>query len=195
MNRKRIIFTALVAIVFVLLVAYIRHNTTEPKNSTPIVLNVVPEAPKEAVPRETPTPRSETDQIALQPSPKPMTESSPKPSDRLPKFSEGEPVKAKGLAASIDWLGVNEAARFPFAQLRSNAVRLSPSESWKPRTIASREEAVAHLNVSLSMAVKPSVAFEDNEFFYFSGGNTAYPVKDFSKGVAISKATGEIIAW
>lgn len=194
MKRKLIIFTALAAIAFVLLVAYIRH-TTEPKTSTPVVLNVVPEAPKKAVPRETPTLRPEIDQIALQPSPKPMTENSPKPNDRLPEFSEGEPVKAKGLAGSIDWLGVNEAARFPFAQFRSNAVRLSPSESWKPRTIASREDAVAHLNVSLSMAVKPSVAFEDTEFFYFSGGNTAYPVMDFSKGVAISKATGEIIVW
>lgn len=194
MKRKLTIFTALAAIAFALLVAYIRH-TTEPKNSMPVVVNVVPEAPKEAFPRETPTPRPEIDQIALQPSPKPMTESSPNPNDRLPKFSEGEPVKAKGLAGSIDWLGVNEAASFSFVQFRSNAVRLSPSESWKPRTIASREDAVAHLNVSLSMAVKPSVAFEDNEFFYFSGGNTAYPVKDFSKGVAISKATGEIIAW
>ena len=45
------------------------------------------------------------------------------------------------------------------------------------------------------MAVQPSVGFEDNEFFYFSGGNTAYPVKDFSKGIAISKDTGEISAW
>jgi hypothetical protein len=194
MKRKLIIFTVLAAAAFVLLVVYI-SRTTEPKNSTPVVLNVIQEAPKEAVPRETLSPRGKIEQIALQPSPKSITESSPMPNKSLPKFSEGELVKAKGPASFIDWLGVNEAARFPFAQFRSNAMRLSPSESWKLRTIASREEAVAHLNLSLSMAVKPSVAFEDKEFFYFSGGNTAYPVKDFSKGIAIRKDTGEISAW
>ena len=34
------------------------------------------------------------------------------------------------------------------------------------------------------MALLPTVGFEDKEFFYFSGGNTAYPVNDFSKGMA-----------
>jgi hypothetical protein len=194
MKRNLITFTVLAAGVFVLWVACI-SRTTAPKNSAPVVLNVIKGAPREAVPRETPSPRAEIEKIALQPSPKPMTESSLKPNNRLPNLIEAEPFKAKGLASSIDWLGVNEAARFPFAQFRSKAVRFSPPESWKPHTIASREEAVAHLNVSLSMVVKPSVGFEDSEFFYFSGGNTAYPVKDFSNGISISKDTGEISAW
>lgn len=58
-----------------------------------------------------------------------------------------------------------------------------------------RDEAVAHLEVNVSMALRPAIAFEDDAFFYFSGGTTAYAVKDFSKGMAISKATGEISEW
>jgi len=193
MRRNLIFFTALVAGALVLLVAYIKptsHSTT----STSVVLDVVSKVPEEAVPQATPPRRPETALITPHPSPQPITDSSLKPNDRLPKFSEAEPLRAKGLAGSIHWLGANEASRFPFDQFRSNAVRLS-SDSMKQRTIASREDAVAHLEVNLSMAVRPTVAFEDDDFFYFSGGNTAYPVKDFSKGIAINRATGEITAW
>lgn len=193
MRRNLILFTVLLVGALVLSVAYIRR-TPHPANSSPVVLEGAPKVPKEAIPQATPIRHTEITQITPQPSPPPMTESSPKPNDRLPKFSEGEPVRAKGLAGSIQWLGANETARFPFDQFRSKAVRIS-SDSLKQRPIASREDAVAHLNINLSMALRPSVAFEDDEFFYFSGGNTAYPVKDFSKGIAINKATGEITAW
>jgi hypothetical protein len=195
MKMRTIAFTALAVGALVLLFAYTRFSSTSTIPST-VVFEATPIVRKEVIPQApTLSARPETAQSTPQPTPPPMTENSPKPNDQIPNFSQAQPVRAKGLAQSIRWLDANEAASFPFDKFRSTAVRLSPSDSWKPRIIAGREEAINYLNTNHSMARLPTVAFEDDEFFYFSGGNTAYPVKEFSRGIAVSKATGEITAW
>ena len=111
------------------------------------------------------------------------------------EFVRAHPLSERDSAAGVRWLSATEAARFQFDQFRSKAMRLSTSESWRPRIIRIREDAITYLNKSLSMALSPSIAFEDTAFFYFSGGNTAYEVKDFSQGIVISRATGDLMTW
>jgi hypothetical protein len=112
----------------------------------------------------------------------------------LTQYADAKPLKAEGLANTVRWVSEKEVGYVSLRKLRAKAARIS-SASMKPRAIESRDAAVAHLEINLSMAVRPAVAFEDAEFFYFSGGNTAYVVTDFSSGIAINKATGEIVSW
>ena len=117
------------------------------------------------------------------------------PSVAVRDVSHAHLPRATDSAAGVRWLSAAEADRFQFGQLRSKAEFFSTSESRRPRIIKSREDAITHLNTSLSMALSPSVAFEDEAFFYFSGGNTAYAVRDFSQGIAINRATGDLLTW
>lgn len=133
--------------------------------------------------------------VQVTPEPPPQT---PQPSSLANRwseqFAEGKPVREKGLARSVRWLNSEEASHMSFAQLPAKFKKLL-ADPLKRRQIGSRDEAVAHLEVNVSMALRPTVALEDDAFFYFSGGTTAYAVKDFSKGMAVSKATGEIFEW
>jgi hypothetical protein len=117
------------------------------------------------------------------------------PSVGVRDVSHAHLLRATDSAAGVRWLSAAEADRFQFDQLRSKAVFFAASESRRPRIIKSREDAIAYLDTSLSMALSPSVAFEDEAFFYFSGGNTAYAVRDFSQGIAINRATGDLLTW
>lgn len=124
-----------------------------------------------------------------------MDEGKSNPSVGVRDVSHAHLVQATDSAAGVRWLSAAEADRFQFDQIRSKAVFFSTSESRRPRIIKSREDAITYLNTSLSMALSPSVAFEDKAFFYFSGGNTAYAVSDFSQGIAINRATGDLLTW
>lgn len=113
---------------------------------------------------------------------------------RFAQFASGRQLRENGLANTVLWLSEADVAGVDFKKIRSKASNLMNSPE-KTKAIGSREEAVAHLEVNLSMAERPTAAYEDNEFFYFSGGTTAYPVRDFSRGLMVSKATGQIREW
>jgi len=102
---------------------------------------------------------------------------------------------AKGWrGVKLKWLDEAEAAPIKFDTIQKNSrVIIGSQKSGTP--IKSRAEAAAHLDIHISMAMRPNVAFENDQHFFFSGGTTAYPVTDFSKGLAVKKANGEITTW
>jgi len=56
------------------------------------------------------------------------------------------------------------------------------------------DEAITFLKY-LSLARFPSACFEYDGVYYFSGGNSAKPIKDFSSGFAIRKGEPKIYTW
>ena len=70
---------------------------------------------------------------------------------------------------------------------------VQPSPEQGP--VKSAEEAFSLMNFNISMAYLPDVYFEDDDFFYFSGGTRAYRVVDFSTGIAVKKADRSITSW
>ena len=109
-------------------------------------------------------------------------------------YSNATLIRASDLKNSIKWLDKSEAASIPFDQIRSKASSLTSSEA-KRKAVRTKKEAVAHIEANLAMAKRPAAAYEDDNFFYFSGGTTAFVVRDFSTGLTVSKATGEIKGW
>lgn len=97
------------------------------------------------------------------------------------------------MAKQVHWLDTNDA-KVDFNEIQKKALKVT-KESFQPTPIRSREDAILHLNNSVSMAQRPSVAFEDEKFYYFSGGTMVRSVTDFSTGFVVSKETGEIITW
>ena len=94
----------------------------------------------------------------------------------------------------IKWLSEADAAKIDFGAIQSlSKVIAGTKDGGTP--IKSREEAAGHLNIHVSMAMRPSIGFENNEYFFFSGGNTAYPLNDFTKGLGVRKVDGGIISW
>lgn len=95
--------------------------------------------------------------------------------------------------SEVRWLAEPDAQKIPWLQLRTKAKR--PRDLAKSAPIASRERAYEYLMSQVSMAMPPRVAYEDDEWYYFSGGTRAYRVDDFSTGMMVSKAMGEIRSW
>lgn len=56
-------------------------------------------------------------------------------------------------------------------------------------------KAFERMHNNVSMASIPTKFCEDDEFFYFSGGNTAHEILDFSSGIAVSKKDGSMASW
>jgi hypothetical protein len=56
-------------------------------------------------------------------------------------------------------------------------------------------EAFNWMHKNVNMACIPKKYIEDDEFFYFSGGATAYEVLDFSSGIAVSKKDRSVKSW
>jgi hypothetical protein len=94
----------------------------------------------------------------------------------------------------IEWLDEAGAAPIKLSTIQKSA-KVLIRRQMDGAPIKSRAEAAAHLDIHISMAMRPNVAFENDQHFFFSGGTTAYPVTDFSKGLAVKKANGEITSW
>jgi len=110
------------------------------------------------------------------------------------KYSEAKLLQKKDLSFPIRWLNDVEIRGVSLIDLRAKSKPVS-SKFGKLKPISTKKEAVNHLNMNISMALRPSTAYEDAECYYFSGGTTAYAVHDFSKGILIRKQDGEISIW
>ena len=77
--------------------------------------------------------------------------------------------------------------------IKTGPIVVRPRSEQKP--IATVKDAISFLNISVSMAYTPKDYFEDEDFFYFSGGTTANRVEDFSTGFAVSKVDKSITSW
>lgn len=70
--------------------------------------------------------------------------------------------------------------------------RTSNDKEGGPQTI---EEAAAYLSRRINMACPPTICFEYQDVFYFSGGAAAQPIEDFSSGLAVRKGEPTIYEW
>ena len=77
--------------------------------------------------------------------------------------------------------------------LKAGSTFVQSSPEHEP--IRSVEEAFSLMHININMAYVPESYFEDDDFFYFSGGTTANRVTDFSTGFAVSKADRSITSW
>jgi len=190
MNSKFILLILLLAGVLWFCLAHIVN--TSPSEVPPAVRFQAPQSLPVGVASSVPS-GGQPQHVAPphQPLTSPMPENALNSSDTLPKFSQAQPV---GNSGTPRWLTINDVASIPLAKYRSMAKPIT-SSSVKPRNINGREDAASHLNLNVAMALRPSVAFEDTDCYYFSGGTTAYPVNDFSCGVIVQKATGVISSW
>lgn len=110
-----------------------------------------------------------------------------------PGVSESPDAKPIDRFGIIRWLDADEVEELPLVQFRAKALR--DDLSLAPKLIGTREEAFNRFYRNMGIACAPTVACEDEVFYYFSGGTTAHPVTDFSKGILVEKATGEIGRW
>ena len=100
----------------------------------------------------------------------------------------------KSLFKRLQWLNKGDVTLIDFKKIRAKA-SVTKFESTKGVIFDSREKAADYLEHHVAMAVEPKVAYEDDEYFYFSGGTRTHDVNDFSTGLGIKKATGELINW
>ena len=198
MKRNVTVFIGVIIGLFLMLVIYLMlHSKFATVTSEPVpretkkieqVEKVVSASPmsNEDVNIESPDPNHED---LPTPQPFPLHEES-KPATHLKQHADAKPPQGNELPFAIDWLSASEAVRMPTKDILSKS-RVKSKESFEPRLITTRQEAVIHLNVNISFADTPSRAFESSDYFFFSAPLT----QDFSAGFILNKKTGEISIW
>jgi len=98
-----------------------------------------------------------------------------------------------GRMAGVEIIEVDKQLE-PVLQNIVMKIRILRSDRGK-KGVENIQEAAEFLYYNLSMAYPPSLCVSWKEWFFFSGGTTAYSVTDFSSGLAIKKGESIIYFW
>lgn len=69
------------------------------------------------------------------------------------------------------------------------------TENGKPHKTVTEAFERIFKNVSMTRGSVPEKYFDDDEFFYFSDGQTGGEILDFTFGIAVSKKDGSMVSW
>jgi hypothetical protein len=102
-------------------------------------------------------------------------------------------MKEQGNGINPEWLSSSDVVGINFGKIIGAATLRVLGD--RQRRVQSREEATKYIHTTLNIPGSKLFAYEDKNYYYFSGGTIARMIRDFSYGIAVEKATGKIYEW